>query len=81
MATLPWSGNFVIGRALRDDIAPLELNFWRWTIALAALLPFTAVPLARQWPLLRAHWRLVFALGIAGVAGQFIGRPRAATPA
>ena len=41
IATLLWAGNFIVGRALREDMAPLELNFWRWAIALAALLPFT----------------------------------------
>ena len=41
IATLLWAGNFIVGRALRDDMTPLELNFWRWAIALAALLPFT----------------------------------------
>lgn len=65
LATLLWSGNFVIGRALRDAIDPLGLNFWRW---LVALLPFTAVALVRQWPLLRRYLLLVVALGLTGLA-------------
>jgi len=68
LATLLWSGNFVIGRALRDAIDPLELNFWRWLVALAALLPFTGAAVVRQWPLLRGNLLLVVALGLTGLA-------------
>lgn len=68
LATLLWSGNFVIGRVLRDAIDPLGLNFWRWLVALVALLPFTAVALVRQWPLLRRYLLLVVALGLTGLA-------------
>lgn len=66
-ATLLWSGNFVVGRALRDLMDPLELNFWRWLIALAVLLPFTAAGLIAQWPLLRRHAGFVLGLALTGV--------------
>ena len=39
LAALFWSGNFIAGRALADEIGPVTLNFWRWTLALAVLLP------------------------------------------
>ncbi len=68
VATLLWAGNFIAGRALRGIIDPLELNFWRWLIALAVLMPFTAVALASQWRLLRNHLGLVLALGLTGIA-------------
>ena len=67
-ATLLWSGNFVVGRALRGQMDPLELNFWRWLLALAVLLPFTAAGLVAQWPLLRRHVGFVLLLALSGVA-------------
>jgi drug/metabolite transporter (DMT)-like permease len=67
IATLLWAGNFIVGRALRDEIGPLELNFWRWSIALAVLLPFTVQDLRRQWSMLRRHMGLVLGLGLTGV--------------
>jgi drug/metabolite transporter (DMT)-like permease len=67
IAALLWAGNFIAGRALRGDIGPLELNVWRWTIALAVLLPFYARTMWRQRSLLREHAGLVLALGITGV--------------
>jgi drug/metabolite transporter (DMT)-like permease len=68
VATLLWAGNFIAGRALRDEIGPLELNVWRWSIALAVLLPFTAGALWRQRALLRRRAGSVLALGLTGVA-------------
>ena len=40
LANLFWAGNWVLGRALREAFGPITLNFWRWTIAAAVLLPF-----------------------------------------
>lgn len=68
-APVMWAGNFIVGRALRGDVPPVSLNFWRWTVALAILLPLNLRRLRRHWPLLRAHWRLVLALGLTGVSG------------
>lgn len=35
-----WAGNFIVGRAVRQEVPPFTLLFWRWTIALILLLPF-----------------------------------------
>lgn len=67
-ATVFWSGNFVVGRAVRGEIEPLALNFWRWLIAAAVLAPFVWKGFAAQWPLLRRHWLYVVALGFTGLA-------------
>lgn len=67
-AALLWSGNFVIGRALRDQISPLTLNFWRWTIALGVLLLFTHGLLWAHRRIVLREWKLMVALGFTGVA-------------
>ena len=69
LTTLFWSGNMVIGRAIRDDVPPLSLAFWRWMIALALTLPLALPHLRAQWPLLKRGWRAVLALGLLGVGG------------
>ena len=69
LTTLFWSGNMVIGRAIRDDVPPLSLAFWRWAIALALTLPLALPHLRSQWPLLKRGWRAVIALGLLGVGG------------
>lgn len=63
-----WAGNFVLGRAVRADIAPLALSFWRWVLALAILLPFAWPALRRDWPIIRQHSGILALLGVLGVA-------------
>ncbi len=69
LTTLFWSGNMVIGRAIRDDVPPLSLAFWRWAIALVLTLPLALPHLRTQWPQLRRGWPAVVALGLLGVGG------------
>lgn len=68
LTALLWSSNFVIGRAVRDDVAPATLNTLRWAIALAVLLPFTARDLLAHRAVLARRWKLVALLGLTGIA-------------
>ncbi|WP_291994835.1 DMT family transporter [Candidatus Accumulibacter sp. ACC003] len=67
LTTLFWSGNMVLGRAIREQVPPLSLAFWRWAIALALVLPLALPHLRTQWPLLRRGWKAVLVLGLLGV--------------
>ena len=67
LAPLFWSGNIVVSRALRADISPVALTFWRWVVALAILLPVTWVELRRSWPVIRRRWKILVLLGLLGV--------------
>lgn len=69
LTSLFWAGNMVVGRAIRNDVPPLTLAFWRWTIAFALTLPLALPHLRSQWPLLKRHWRAIVALGLLGVGG------------
>ncbi|MEO8040404.1 MAG: DMT family transporter, partial [Betaproteobacteria bacterium] len=68
LATLFWAGNIVIARAMRADIPPVAMAFWRWTIAFAVVMPFAFRTLVRHRAVLRRSWRLLFLLGGLGVA-------------
>jgi drug/metabolite transporter (DMT)-like permease len=68
-APLCWAGNMIVGRAVRGEIPPLSLNWWRWAIAVTVLLAFTAPELRRQHALLARHWKLVTLLAATGIAG------------
>lgn len=68
LTTLFWSGNFVLARFVRLDVAPVGLSFWRWFIAAALLLPFVWRDMRGHWPLVRDNLRLVLALALLGVA-------------
>jgi len=68
IAQLLWSGNFVVGRAVSTEIAPLTLSFWRWTLALACLFPFTVFSLKKDWHLFRPVIGKMIILGLLSVA-------------
>ena len=68
LAMLLWAGNWVVGRALREAIDPLALNFWRWAVAALALLPFALPQLAGQGEALRRNAGLLLLLAFTGVA-------------
>jgi drug/metabolite transporter (DMT)-like permease len=40
LATIIWSGNFIIARGVINDIPPVTLSFYRWLSATIILLPF-----------------------------------------
>ena len=64
LASLLWAGNWVLGRAIRADVPPFGLTFWRWTLAALILLPFGWRRLPDDWRVARAHLPLVLALGL-----------------
>ena len=67
LTTLFWSGNMVVGRAMRGEVPPFALAFWRWVIALALTLPLALPHLRTQWPQLKKGWKAVVLLGLLGV--------------
>jgi drug/metabolite transporter (DMT)-like permease len=68
LTPLFWSCNWIIGRALHDDMPPMALTFFRWLLASLVLAPFVVSKLARDWPTIRAHWRTMALLGTVGIA-------------
>src|SRR5690606_19150676 len=54
LAVLLWSGNALVARAFHEDIPPLSLSFWRWTLATSLLLPFVARSIWQHRQTLRA---------------------------
>lgn len=66
---LCWAGNMIVGRAVRGEIPPLSLNWWRWALAAIVLLAFTAPELARQRQLILRHWKLILLLAVTGISG------------
>jgi len=66
LTSLFWAANWVVGRAMRNEIPPIAMGFWRWTIALAILLPFAASELRRKWHVVRANWLTLTLLGCLG---------------
>lgn len=66
-ATVVWSGNFVIARALHDTVPPVQTAFWRWIIALLAVAPLALGQVRRQWPVIRRHLGFLSLAALLGV--------------
>ena len=71
-AVLCWAGNFITGRGLRFEAPPVALTFWRWSVALAVLAPFTFPQLRRQWPVVRRSWKILCLLALLATVLQHI---------
>jgi drug/metabolite transporter (DMT)-like permease len=67
-ATILWAGNFVLARGVAHEIPPVQLNFWRWTLALACVLPLALPRLRTDWPGMRKNWPYLAAMAFVGVA-------------
>lgn len=68
LAVLFWSGNFVIGRGIRNLIPPISLNFWRWLGALIILIPFGLPRVRDQKTLMLRYWKHLFLMSIPSIA-------------
>ena len=68
ITTLSWAGNVIVGRAFHQDIPPLTLTFWRWSVAGAVMLPFVARQIWEHRALIGRHWRLLAVLAATGIA-------------
>lgn len=62
-----WSGNWIVGRAFRDDFSPLGLTFWRWVFALTVLLPFTWRRVWEARAVIAREWKVLLGLGLTGI--------------
>lgn len=62
-----WSGNFIVGRAVRTALPPVGLAFWRWCLSALIVLIVAHPHLKRDWPVIRAHWKILTFLSICGI--------------
>jgi len=63
MTAFCWSGNWIVGRGLHEEITPLALSFWRWMVTAMVFMPFVAAAFWRERNILRQEFPrlLVFA--------------------
>jgi len=65
---LLWAGNFIVGRAVADHMAPIHLSFWRWALASLVLLPFGWRRTWAQRGVIREHLGAVTVLAFFGIS-------------
>ncbi len=69
LATLFWSGNFIVGKfATLFEIPPLSLNFYRWVMVWFILIPFTFKEILHKKNYIKENWLLISFMGIITIS-------------
>ncbi len=69
LCVLFWSGNFVLGRFIKDDLEPLELAFFRWFFVVILLLPsLLFINIKKVFELIKSNFIIVSVLAILSVS-------------
>jgi drug/metabolite transporter (DMT)-like permease len=66
--SLLWSGNHIVGRASGGQVPPMALAAARWLIPAIVMWPLVRHHLQRDWPTIRAHWKIMLWLSLTGGA-------------
>ena len=68
LATFIWSGNFIVAKAVNQQIPPISLNFYRWLTASLVLLPFAWRLFRAQWKTVVQRWPYFFWISLTGIS-------------
>ena len=67
-ATLFWAGNFIVGKlAYVENIPPMSLVFYRWSLVWIILLPFTYKEILKNKHIILNNLPLLFFLALTSV--------------
>lgn len=67
-ATIIWSGNFIVARAVIKDIPPITLAFYRWLTAVVILIPFAWKHILPAWAVVKQNKAYFFWTALTGVS-------------
>ena len=68
LASLFWSGNHIVGRAIGGHVPPIGISALRWFLPAVLMWPLVRYHLTKDWPAIRSHWRSLLWLGVTGGA-------------
>lgn len=68
IATVMWSGNFIVARGMIDYVPPITLGLFRWLSAAIILLPFCYKELRAAWPTIRKYWYFYVGSSLSGLS-------------
>jgi drug/metabolite transporter (DMT)-like permease len=68
LATIIWSGNFIVARGISQRIGPVSLAFYRWLTATLIMLPLAWKKYKEEKIIVKANWRYLFWTAFTGIA-------------
>ena len=67
LATLIWSGNFIISKGVSKQIGPVSLAFFRWFTATILITPLAWRKFRQEIPAVKANWKYLFWVSLCGI--------------
>jgi drug/metabolite transporter (DMT)-like permease len=67
LATIIWSGNFIIARAVADKIPPISLAFYRWATASLIMLPLAYKKFSEEKQVVLQNKKYIFWISLSGI--------------
>lgn len=67
LATIIWSGNFIVARGVIHQIPPFSLAFYRWLTASVIILPLAIKNFNSEKTVLLRHWKYFFWVSLTGI--------------
>ncbi|WP_438855075.1 DMT family transporter [Agromyces sp. M3QZ16-3] len=69
LANLFWAGNFVFSAIIADQVDPVSLTFWRWSLAALPLLLVAWIAERPDWRAAAREWRWHLLQSVFGLTG------------
>ena len=67
LATIVWSGNFVVARGVAEKIQPVSLAFYRWATASLIMLPLAYKKFSEEKAVILKNKNYIFWISLTGV--------------
>jgi drug/metabolite transporter (DMT)-like permease len=67
LATIVWSGNFIVARAVADKIPPISLAFYRWVTASLIMIPLAWKKFNEEKQVVFDNKKYIFWVSLSGV--------------
>jgi drug/metabolite transporter (DMT)-like permease len=67
IAAIIWAGNFVIARGVNQQIPPITLAFFRWSLATLLMLPIAFNKFRSELHILKKHKSYLFWVALSGI--------------
>ncbi len=67
LATIIWSGNFVVARGVIKEIPPISLAFYRWLTGTLIIAPFAIKHFRKEQKIIFSNWKYIFWVALFGI--------------
>src|SRR6478752_7017844 len=68
LATVIWSGNFIVARGVSQKIGPVSLAFYRWLTATIIITPIAWKQWRAEKAVVKTNWRYLCLTALTGIA-------------